>query len=342
MFKLFMPLIPNPQSPTFPSTRLRRSRMQVWCRDLVAEHTLEAGNLILPVFIQEGKDTQTPIASMPDVSRITLDILVKTAKSASDLGIKAIALFPVIDEKLKSPYGDEALFPDNLVCRAIRELKNAVPEIGVIADIALDPYTSHGQDGVMEQNKILNDATVDILCKQAVVLAQSGCDIVAPSDMMDGRVGAIRAALEQEAFHDTLILAYSAKYASAFYAPFRDAVDSAKHLGTGDKKTYQMNPANSDEAMREIALDVAEGADIVMVKPGLPYLDIVRRASSEFHIPVFAYQVSGEYAMIRAAAQNGWVDGHAVMRESLLAFRRAGATAILTYAALDVARALQT
>jgi porphobilinogen synthase len=324
----------------FPDTRLRRTRMQGWCRDLVAEHSLTPADLIWPVFIQEGTATESPVASMPGVSRITLDNLVKSAKSANKLGIKTMALFPLIKEELKSPYGDEALFPENLVCRAIREIKNAVPDMGVIADVALDPYTSHGQDGVVENGHIMNDLTIEILCKQALVQAQAGCDIVAPSDMMDGRIGAIRNALESEKHSDTLILAYSAKYASSLYGPFRDAVDSARLLGKADKRTYQMNPANSDEAMREIALDIAEGADMVMVKPGIAYLDIVQRAASSFPVPVFAYQVSGEYAMIKAAAQNGWIDGDAVMMESLLSFKRAGARAILTYAALDVAKQL--
>ena len=325
----------------YPQTRLRRTRQAGWVRDLVAEHRLHPSDLIWPVFIQEGTDIETPVASMPGVSRITLDLLIKKTKSANQLGIPAIALFPVIDEKLKSPMGDEALNQDNLVCRAIREIKNAVPEMGVIADVALDPYTSHGQDGVVENGRILNDATVEILCKQALVQAKAGCDMVAPSDMMDGRIGAIRTTLEREGLSDTLILAYSAKYASAQYGPFRDAVDSAKFLGKADKRSYQMNPANSDESLREIAMDVAEGADIVMVKPGISYLDIIYRAATTFPVPVFAYQVSGEYAMIKAAAANGWIDGNAVMLENLLSMRRAGARAIFTYAALDIAAQLK-
>ena len=328
----------SPLAPTFPATRLRRTRRTAWCRELVAEHRLHPSDLIWPVFIQEGTNTETPIASLPGVSRMTLDVLVVKAKLAHGLGIKAIALFPVIDEKLKSPFGDEALFPENLVCRAIREVKNAVPDIGVITDVALDPYTTHGQDGVVENGHVANDLTIEILCKQALVQAKAGCDIVAPSDMMDGRVGAIRAALEHEKLHDTLILAYSAKYASAQYGPFRDAVGSATNLGKADKRGYQMDPANGDEAMREIALDIAEGADMVMVKPGISYLDIVYRAATGFQVPVFAYQVSGEYAMIKAAAANGWIDGDAVMLEQLLAMRRAGARAIFTYAALEVAK----
>jgi porphobilinogen synthase len=325
---------------TFPSTRLRRARMQPWLRELVAEHRLHPSDLVWPVFIQEGKNQETPVASMPGVSRITLDILVKKAKKAQALGIPAIALFPLVDAQRKSPLGDEALFKDNLICRAISEVKNTVPELGIIADVALDPYTSHGQDGIVENGKILNDATVEILCKQAINQARAGCDIVAPSDMMDGRVGKIRAALEAENLSDTLILSYAAKYASSLYGPFRDAVDSAKYLGAADKRSYQMDCANGDEAMREIAMDIQEGADLVMVKPAGFYLDIVARASSAFAVPVVAYQVSGEYAMIKAAAANGWLDAQAVMLESLLAIKRAGARAILTYAACDVAKQL--
>ena len=325
---------------TFPATRLRRTRQAAWVRELVAEHRLHPSDFIWPVFIQEGSNSETPIASMPGVSRLSLDILVARAKQAYALGIPAIALFPKIDDSLKSPLGDEALFENNLVCRAIKELKNAVPELGIIADVALDPYTSHGQDGIVEQGVVVNDKTVEQLCKQALTLAKAGADVVAPSDMMDGRVGAIRAALEAENHTDTLILAYSAKYASAMYGPFRDAVGSAKNLGAADKKTYQMNPANSDEALREIALDIAEGADMVMVKPGIAYLDIIQRIASTYNLLVFAYQVSGEYAMVKAAAQNGWIDGDAVMREQLLAFKRAGARAILTYAAVEVAKTL--
>jgi len=325
---------------TFPATRLRRTRMQGWCRELVREYRLHPSDLIWPVFIHEGKNKQTPIASMPGVNRIPLDILGENAKSANQLGIKAIALFPSIETKLKTPCGDEAWSENNLVCRAIKTIKDAVPEMGVIADVALDPYTTHGQDGIVEKGVVVNDKTVAALCKQALVMAEAGCNIVAPSDMMDGRIGSIRAALESAGFQDTMILAYAAKYASAFYGPFRDAVGSAKNLGKSDKHNYQMDPANSDEAMREIAMDIAEGADMVMVKPGLPYLDIIQRTASSFHIPVFAYQVSGEYAMIKAAVQNGWLDGDAAMLESLTAFKRAGARAIFTYAAVDVARLL--
>jgi porphobilinogen synthase len=324
----------------YPATRLRRMRMAAWCRELVAETRLHPSDLIWPVFVQEGTNTATPIKSMPGVFRMTLDLLVAKAKEAKSLGIPAIALFPVIDEKLKSVLGDEALHQNNLVCRAIRDVKNAVPDIGVIADVALDPYTTHGQDGIVENGVVHNDKTVEVLCKQALVQAKAGCDIVAPSDMMDGRIGAIRAALESNGFTDTLILSYAAKYASNFYGPFRDAVGSAGAL-KGDKKNYQMDCRNGDEAMREIALDIEEGADMVMVKPGLPYLDIVYRAATSFQIPIFAYQVSGEYATIKAAAANGWIDGDAAMLESLTALKRAGARGILTYAALDVAKQLK-
>ncbi len=325
---------------TFPTTRLRRPRMAAWSRELVAEARLHPSDLILPIFVQEGRNRETPVDSMVDVSRITLDLLEKKSKSASQLGIPAIAIFPVVDKKLKNPTGDEALNPKNLVCRAIAAIKSAAPELGVIADVALDPYTTHGQDGIVVRGQVANDKTVAILCKQALVMAKVGCDIVAPSDMMDGRIGAIRAGLEQAKFHDTMILSYAAKYASGFYGPFRDAVGSGAALGKADKKTYQMDVRNSREAMREIAFDVEEGADMVMVKPGLPCLDIIHMASQRFDLPVLAYQVSGEYAMIKAAAKNGWLNGGAVMMESLLAMKRAGARAIFTYAAMDVARQL--
>lgn len=327
-------------SSAFPATRLRRTRMEASCREMLAEHTLKASDLIWPVFVQEGKNLETPIASLPGVSRLTLDLMVHKAKQAYALGIRAIALFPVIDPELKSPLGDEALSANNLICRAIQEVKNAVPELGVITDVALDPYTTHGQDGIVENGIVDNDRTIAQLAKQALVQAKAGCDIVAPSDMMDGRVGAIRAALEHEKLHNTMILAYSAKYASAQYGPFRDAVGSTQQLGKADKRNYQMDPANSDEAMREIALDIAEGADMVMVKPGISYLDIVYRAASTFDVPVLAYQVSGEYAMIKAASANGWIDGDAMMLEQLLSLKRAGARAILTYAALEMAEIL--
>lgn len=325
----------------FPRTRLRRTRMNGWSRELLAENHLRASDLILPIFIQEGENKRTPIASLPGVSRVSLDILVELAKEAYGHGIRAIALFPLVPEELKSPYGDEALFEKNLVCRAIAAVKKSVPEIGVIADIALDPYTTHGQDGIEENGKIDNDLTIKQLCKQALAVANAGCDVVAPSDMMDGRIGEIRVELEKHGFTDTIILAYSAKYASGMYAPFRDAVGSATQLGKAGKRSYQMDFANGDEAMREIEMDIEEGADIVMVKPGIAYLDIIRRAATSFNVPVFAYQVSGEYAMIKAAAQNGWIDGDAVMLEQLLAFKRAGARAIFTYAALDVAKIVE-
>lgn len=329
----------HPALGTFPAVRLRRTRMQAWRRELVAEVRLHPSDLILPVFVQEGKNKATPIASMPGVSRLSIDLAVKKAKEAKALGIPALALFPSVEAKLKTPRGEEALNKNNLVCRAIRDIKNAVPDIGVIADVALDPYTTHGHDGILSKNgSVENDATVDILCKQAILQARAGCDIIAPSDMMDGRIGAIRNALESEGFHDTLILSYAAKYASAFYGPFRDAVGSKGALKS-DKKNYQMDPRNGDEALREIALDIQEGADLVMVKPGICYLDIVQRAAAQFSVPVFAYQVSGEYAMLKAAAEKGWLDGETAMQESLLAFKRAGARAILTYAALAAAKA---
>ena len=328
------------QNFSFPNIRLRRTRMNAWSRELVAETHLKPSDLILPIFIHEGKNLKTPIESLPDVFRISIDILVEQAREAFSLGIRAIALFPVIEPALKSPLGDEALFEKNLVCRAIHAVKNAVPEMGIIADVALDPYTTHGQDGIVEDGQVLNDATVEQLCKQALVLAKAGADIVAPSDMMDGRIGEIRKTLEKHNFPNVMILAYSAKYASNLYAPFRDAVGSAAQLGTADKRTYQMDFRNSDEAMREIALDIAEGADMVMVKPALAYLDIVQRIAEKFQIPVFAYQVSGEYAMVKAASQNGWIDGDKVMLEHLTACKRAGAKAIFTYAAMEVARKL--
>lgn len=330
----------NMQPSSFPAVRLRRTRKYNWSRQLVAENYLAPADLILPIFIQEGKNEKMAIASLPDVFRVSIDILVEQAKQAREAGILSIALFPQIDPALKSPMGDEALFERNLVCRAIDAVKNAVPDLGIIADIALDPYTTHGQDGIVEDGQVLNDATIEKLCKQALVMAKVGCDIVAPSDMMDGRVGAIRNALEKHGFSDTMILAYSAKYASSMYAPFRDAVGSAAQLGVADKKNYQMDYANCDEAMREIELDIAEGADIVMVKPAISYLDIIYRASTSFQVPIFAYQVSGEYAMIKAASLNGWVEGEKVMLEQLTSIKRAGARAIFTYAALEVARKL--
>jgi porphobilinogen synthase len=329
-------------SASFPAIRLRRPRLATWSRELLAEHRLHPADLIWPVFVQEGANLETPVESMPGVARLTIDRLIEKARHAASLGIPAIAIFPIVNAAQKTPSGDEALNPDNLACRAIRALKEHVPEIGVIGDVALDPYTSHGQDGIVEDGIVVNDATVDILCKQALVLAAAGCDIVAPSDMMDGRVGAIRSSLEQNGFHDVMILSYAAKYASSLYGPFRDAVGSKAALAAADKKSYQMNPANGIEAMREIALDIAEGADMVMVKPGIAYLDIVQRVATTFDVPVLAYQVSGEYAMIKAASEKGWIDGGAVMIESLLAFKRAGARAIFTYAAIEIAEKLSS
>ena len=326
----------------YPSSRPRRLRRDAFSRNLVRESLLTPSDLILPVFVHEGVDLVTPVTSMPGVARQSLDHLLRTAEQCVALGIPVMALFPVIDASLKTPDGQEALNPDGLVPRVVRALKSRFPELGVMTDVALDPFTSHGQDGVIDETGyILNDRTVEILCKQALTQADAGVDIVAPSDMMDGRIGAIRQSLEGAGHIHTRIMAYSAKYASSFYGPFRDAVGSAANLGKADKKTYQMDPGNSDEALREVALDIAEGADMVMVKPGMPYLDIVRRVKDEFRVPTFAYQVSGEYAMLKAAAANGWLDHDAVMMESLLAFKRAGADGILTYFALDAARLLQ-
>lgn len=321
--------------------RPRRLRRTDWSRRLVQEHQLSAKDLIYPVFLLEGKNRQEEVQSMPGVSRVSLDLLIPIAQECVKLGIPVMALFPVISNELKSPDGQEAFNSNGLIPMAVKELKKHCPDLGIMTDIALDPYTSHGQDGIIDENGyVLNDVTVEALTKQALTHAQAGVDMVAPSDMMDGRIGAIRDALEAHGFIHTLIMAYSAKYASAFYGPFRDAVGSAGNLGKGNKKTYQMDPANSDEALREVALDIEEGADMVMVKPGMPYLDIVRRVKDELGHPTFAYQVSGEYAMIKAAAQNGWIDGEAVMMESLMAFKRAGADGILTYFARDAARLL--
>ncbi len=321
--------------------RPRRLRRTDWSRRLVQEHQLSVNDLIYPVFLLEGKNRQEEVQSMPGVSRVSLDLLIPIAQECVALGIPVMALFPVISNDLKSPDGKEAFNPNGLIPQAVKELKKHCPNLGIMTDIALDPYTSHGQDGIIDESGyVLNDVTVEALTKQALTHAQAGVDIVAPSDMMDGRIGAIRDALEAHGFIHTLIMAYSAKYASAFYGPFRDAVGSAGNLGKGNKKTYQMDPANSDEALREVALDIEEGADMVMVKPGMPYLDIVRRVKDELGHPTFAYQVSGEYAMIKAASQNGWIDGNAVMMESLMAFKRAGADGILTYFARDAAHLL--
>jgi porphobilinogen synthase len=320
--------------------RPRRLRRAEWIRRMVREHMLSTADLIWPLFVSGGQKSRVPVASMPGVERLSVDEIVRDAERAAMLTIPCIALFPYTDPGLRDDNGSEALNPDNLVCRAIRAVKKEVPDIGILCDVALDPYTSHGHDGLLRDGVILNDETVDVLVKQALVQAQAGCDIIAPSDMMDGRVGAIRQGLDGANFSDVSIMAYAAKYASAFYGPFRDAVGSAKTL-TGDKRTYQMDPGNSDEALREVALDIEQGADMVMVKPGLPYLDIVRRVKDTFGVPTFAYQVSGEYAMLMAAAGNGWLDGNKAMMESLIAFKRAGADGVLTYFAPRVAQALQ-
>jgi len=326
----------------FPANRMRRMRKAPFSRALMRENNVTASDLIYPVFIVEGVNQRVPVASMPGVERISVDILLSVAEECVSLGIPVLALFPVIEAHLKTPDGSEATNPAGLVPRAVRELKQHFPELGVLTDIALDPYTSHGQDGLLDEHGyVLNDETCAMLVKQALTHAHAGVDIVAPSDMMDGRIGAIRAALEADSHIYTRIMAYSAKYASAFYGPFRDAVGSATNLGKSDKANYQMDPANSNEALREVALDLAEGADMVMVKPGMPYLDIVRRVKDEFHVPTFAYQVSGEYAMIKAAAQNGWLDHDKTMMEAMLAFKRAGADGVLTYFARDIARLLK-
>ncbi len=328
--------------PPYPASRPRRLRKDEFSRALVRESRLHVSDLILPVFILDGQGLTQDVASMPGVQRVSLDRLLPVAEECVKLGIPVLALFPVIDASLKTEDGREALNPEGLVPRVVRELKRRFPELGVLTDVALDPFTSHGQDGLLDPTGyVLNDETVAVLTGQALVQAEAGVDIVAPSDMMDGRIGAIRAALESRGFIHTKIMAYSAKYASAFYGPFRDAVGSASNLGKGNKKVYQMDPANSDEALREVALDIAEGADMVMVKPGMPYLDIVRRVKDEFRVPTFAYQVSGEYAMLKAAAANGWLDHDAVMMEALLAFKRAGADGVLTYFALEAARLLR-
>jgi porphobilinogen synthase len=332
--------------PPFPLSRPRRLRRDTFTRNLVRESQLHASDLILPVFVLNGKNLTQDVSSMPGVQRRSLDRLLPIAEECVQLGIPVMALFPVLDPSLKTDDGREALNPEGLVPTVVRELKKRFPELGLMTDVALDPFTSHGQDGLLdpdpnERGYILNDQTVAVLTQQALTQAQAGVDIVAPSDMMDGRIGAIRQALEANGHIHTRIMAYSAKYASAFYGPFREAVGSAANLGKGNKKVYQMDPGNSDEALREVALDIAEGADMVMVKPGMPYLDIVRRVKDAFRVPTFAYQVSGEYAMLKAAAQNGWLDHDAVMMESLLAFKRAGADGVLSYFALEAARLLK-
>ena len=332
------------QKGLFPSTRMRRMRRDEFSRRLMREHVLTAADFIYPVFVLEGSDRTEAVASMPGVERVTLDRLLPVAERTLTLGVPAIALFPVIDVAKKSPGAEEAWNPDGLVPTVVARLKREFPDLGVITDIALDPYTSHGQDGLIDPDDprgyVMNDETLEALAKQAQCHARAGADVVAPSDMMDGRVGRIRATLDAEKLIYTRILAYSAKYASSFYGPFRDAVGSAGNLGKGNKYTYQMDPANSNEALREVALDIEEGADMVMIKPGMPYLDIVRRVKEQFGVPTYAYQVSGEYAMLKAAARNGWLDHDAVMMEALLAFKRAGCDGILTYFALEAAALL--
>ncbi|QHS10475.1 porphobilinogen synthase [Sinimarinibacterium sp. NLF-5-8] len=321
----------------YPDTRLRRTRQAPFIRNMVRQTQLAPEHLIQPLFVAEPQMCGA-VATMPGVVRHTLDDLAREAEALAKLGIGAIALFPVTPPTLKTPGGDEALNPENLMCRGIKAIKNAVPEMGIVADVALDPFTSHGQDGVLDANGYVdNDASCEILRRQALLYARAGADIIAPSDMMDGRVGHIRQVLERDRYHNVIILSYAAKYASSFYGPFRDAVGSGNNLGQGDKKTYQMDPGNSDEALREVAMDLAEGADMVMVKPGMPYLDIIRRVKQRFEVPVAAYQVSGEYAMLKAAIANGWLDEQKAILEALLCFRRAGADAILSYFAKDAA-----
>ena len=327
-------------APQFPHVRMRRNRKTGWARALVSEHALSPADLIWPVFVIDGENRTEPVSSMPGVTRCSVDLIAARAEEAAKLGIPAIALFPNTDRALRTDDAREALNPNNLVCRAVRAIKRAVPDIGIMCDVALDPYTSHGHDGLVRDGRILNDETVKVLVQQSLVQAEAGCDIIAPSDMMDGRIADIRAGLEGQGFSDVQIMAYSAKYASGFYGPFREAVGSSGTL-TGDKRTYQMDPANGDEAIREVALDIAEGADMVMVKPGMPYLDIIARVRRQFNVPTFAYQVSGEYAMLMAAIERGWLDPDKVIIESLLAFKRAGASGVLTYFALDVARRLK-
>jgi porphobilinogen synthase len=320
--------------------RPRRNRKAEWARRMVRENVLTTDDLIWPLFVTDGHNKRTPVASMPGVDRLTVDQAVRDAERAAKLNIPCIALFPYTEASLRDEQGSEALNSDNLVCQSVRAIKKEFPEIGVLCDVALDPFTSHGHDGLLEDGRILNDETVAVLVRQALVQAEAGCDIIAPSDMMDGRVGAIREALDRAGFQDVQIMAYTAKYASAFYGPFRDAIGSAKTL-TGDKRTYQMDSANSDEALREVELDIVEGADMVMVKPGMPYLDVLRRVKDAFGMPTFAYQVSGEYAMIAGAAQNGWIDGERAMMESLVGFKRAGADGVLTYFAPQAAEKIK-
>ena len=325
----------------FPGTRMRRVRQAAWIRRLVSERELSVNDLIWPLFICPGDGVKEPIASMPGVERLSVDLIVEAAVEAMELGIPAIALFPATPTEKKSENALEAHNPGNLVNTAMRAIEKRAPRVGIICDVALDPYTSHGHDGLLKNGVILNDETLEVLCKQAIVQAQNGCEVIAPSDMMDGRVGAIRQALDQAGFQDVMILAYAAKYASSFYGPFRDAVGSKGNLGQGDKKTYQMNPANIEEALREVELDIKEGADMVMVKPGLPYLDVIQRVKSEFKMPTYAYQVSGEYAMLCAAAERGWLDKEQCLLEALMCFKRAGADGVLTYFAPEAARLIR-
>ena len=334
-----MPIITPSQ---FPAVRMRRMRRDAFSRALMRENTVTASDLIYPVFVLDGQNQRQQVASMPGVERVSIDLLLKVAEEAVALGIPVLALFPMVDASLKTYDGVEATNPEGLIPRAVRELKRHFPQLGLMTDVALDPYTTHGQDGLPDENGyIVNEKTIAMLTRQALAQAEAGVDIVAPSDMMDGRIGAIRVALEEKELIHTRIMAYSAKYASGYYGPFREAVGSAANLGKADKNTYQMDPANSDEALREVALDIAEGADMVMVKPGMPYLDVVRRVKDEFKVPTFAYQVSGEYAMLQAAFQNGWLDPDKVVMETMMAFKRAGADGVLTYFAMDVARRLK-
>ena len=324
----------------YPATRPRRNRRYEWSRRLMAENVLTPGDLIWTVFVRPGQGEAEPVPSMPGVERVSPDVLAARTREAFSLGIPALAVFPQTQPERKTPDGDEALNPDNLMCQAVRAVKDAVPEMGVVCDVALDPYTSHGQDGLVRDSYVVNDETVEILCRQALNQVAAGCDVIAPSDMMDGRIGALRKALDAAGHEKVLLLSYAAKYASVFYGPFRDAVGSSTSLGEGDKRTYQMDPANTDEALREVALDIEEGADMVMIKPGMPYLDIVRRVKETFAMPTYVYQVSGEYAMLMAAGEKGWLDGEGAIMESLLGFKRAGADGILTYAAVRAAKTL--
>ena len=333
---------PIQAGPAFPTTRMRRNRRTDWSRRLTQENVLTPADFIWPIFVREGDNLREPVEAMPGVVRYSCDTVADAVGEAKDLGIPVVAIFPFIEPDLKDAGGSISTQEDNLVCRAIRAIKAAHPDIGVQCDVALDPFTSHGHDGVLDENgEILNDETVDVLCHQALIQAEAGCDVISPSDMMDGRIGAVRHALDEHGFGHVQILAYSAKYASAFYGPFREAVGSASTLGTASKATYQMNPANTDEALREVALDIAEGADMVMVKPGMPYLDVIRRVKDKFGMPTYGYQVSGEYSMIQAGALNGWIDGEKCMMESLMAFKRAGADGVLSYFSVEASKLLK-